>query len=266
VRELEDENCNLRLKIRALEMLQARPPSKEEDARQQHLDVQHTESVKVEQDPASESAPTIPSSSTKRKPKKRLNIEDKLKDLPVLKKTVLIPHEVKDHPELWEEIGEIVTREVIVKPTTLGAHEIVRKKYRFKIDRSAAPIIAKAPIRFSSSYVSTSLAIYIALSKYLEHNPSTAWRKSSCGLGSRSAGKAKATSSNKWPCGWSHFTSGLTDALKKAPTFRSTKLLSNISTEGSPASGKATSGRPTRRDTAWCSNGSTTAATKTWVS
>jgi hypothetical protein len=170
VRELEGEVSNLRLKIRALEILQARP-GKEEDARQQHLDVEHTESVKVEQDPASEAAPTIPSSGTKRKPKKRLNIEDKLKDLPVLKKTVLIPHEVKDHPELWEEIGEIVTREVIVKPTTLGAHEIVRKKYRRKIDRSAAPIIAKAPIRFSSSYVSISLAIYITLGKYLEHNP-----------------------------------------------------------------------------------------------
>lgn len=77
VRELEDENCNLRLKIRALEILQSRP-SKEEDARQQHLDVQHTESVKVEQYPASESSPTIPGSSTKRGPRKRLNIEDKL--------------------------------------------------------------------------------------------------------------------------------------------------------------------------------------------
>jgi hypothetical protein len=174
VRELEGEVDNLRLKIRALEIIQAKP-RKEEDERQQHLEVQHTESVKVEEDEAStekEKTPTIPSSTTKRKGKKRVNIGDKLKDLPVLKTTVLIPDEVHERPEQWEEIGApVVKREVIALPTTLGIHEIIRKKFRFKIDRSVAPIIAKAPIRFSSSYVSISLAIYISLAKYLEHNP-----------------------------------------------------------------------------------------------
>ena len=176
VRELAGEVDNLRMKIRALEIVQARP-RKEEDERQQHLEVEHTESVKVEHEQASteastEATPTIPSSSTKRKGKKRVRIEAKLKDLPVLKTTVLIPHEVKANPDLWDEIDSpVVTREVIVKPTTLGVHEIVRKKYRSKIDRTDAPIIAKAPIRFSSSYISSSLAIYVTLSKYLEHNP-----------------------------------------------------------------------------------------------
>jgi len=174
VRELSGENENLRLKIRALEMIQARP-SKEEDERQQHLDVQHTESVKVEEDRASteeEKTPTIPSSTTKRKGKKRVNIADKLKDLPVVKTTEFIPDEVKAHPEQWVEIGApVVTREVIVIPSSLGVHEILRRKYRFKIDRSVAPIIAKAPIRFSSSYVSASLATYITLGKYLDHSP-----------------------------------------------------------------------------------------------
>jgi hypothetical protein len=159
VRELEGENDNLRMKIRALEIIQAKP-RKEEDERQQHLEVQHTESVKVEEDEAStekEKTPTIPSSTTKRKGKKRVNIGDKLKDLPVLKTTVLIPDEVHERPEQWEEIGApVVKREVIALPTTLGIHEIIRKKFRFKIDRSVAPIIAKAPIRFSSSYVSIS--------------------------------------------------------------------------------------------------------------
>lgn len=176
VRELEDEIENLRMKIRALEIVQARP-RKEEDERQQHLEVKHTESVKVEDEEcgtetSTEAAPTIPSSSTKRKGKKRVRIEAKLKDLPVIKTTVLIPSEVKDNPELWEEIDSpVVTREVVVKPTTLGIHEIVSKKYRSKIDRTAAPIISKAPFRFSSSYISSSLAIYVTLSKYLEHNP-----------------------------------------------------------------------------------------------
>jgi hypothetical protein len=174
VRELEGENDNLRMKIRALEIIQA-GPRKEEDERQQHLEVQHTESVKVEEDEASaekEKTPTIPSSTTKRKGKKRVNIAEKLKDLPVLQRTEFIPDEVKEHPEQWEEIGApVVTREVVIVPTTLGVHEILRRKYRFKIDRSVAPIIAKAPIRFSSSYVSASLATYITLGKYLDHSP-----------------------------------------------------------------------------------------------
>ena len=176
MRELEGENENLRMKIRALEIIQA-GPSKEEDERQQHLDVQVTESVKVEQEEASSKeeeakVPTIPSSTTKRKGKKRVNIADKLKDLPVIKTTELIPAEVKEQPEQWVEIGlPIVTREVLVVPSTLGVHEILRRKYRFIIDRSVAPIIAKAPIRFSSSYISASLATYITLGKYLDHSP-----------------------------------------------------------------------------------------------
>ena len=176
VRELSGEIEHLRMKIRALEIVQARP-RKEEDERQQHLEVQHTESVKVEDEEAStegtsDTTPTIPSSSTKRKGKKRVRIEAKLKDLPVLKTTILIPSEVEANPDLWDEIDSpVVTREIVVKPTTLGVHEIVRKKYRRKADRTEAPIIAKAPIRFSSSYISSSLAIYVTLSKYLEHNP-----------------------------------------------------------------------------------------------
>ncbi len=171
--ELEGENANLRLKIQALEMVQAKP-GKAEDARQQYLEIQHTESIRFEEEDTAqadtEAEPTIPTSTTKRKGKKRLSIEAKLANLPVIKETILIPNEVKARPELWEEIGDVITKEVVVRPTTLGLHKIVRKKYRSKIDPDTAPIIAKAPIRFSSSYVSTSLAIYIALSKYLEHS------------------------------------------------------------------------------------------------
>lgn len=174
MRELEGENENLRMKIRALEIIQARP-AKEEDERQQHLGVQYTESVKVEEDDAGAEAqtkaPTIPSSTTKRKPKKRQKIAIKLEALEVIKTTTLIPQEVKDRPDQWEQVSEIITREVLVVPTKLGIHQIVFKKYRSKIDRSAPLIISKAPIRFSSSYISASLAIYITLGKYLDHSP-----------------------------------------------------------------------------------------------
>ena len=111
--ELEGENANLRLKIQALEMVQAKP-GKAEDARQQYLEIQHTESIRFEEEDTAqadtEAEPTIPTSTTKRKGKKRLSIEAKLANLPVIKETILIPNEVKARPELWEEIGDVITK------------------------------------------------------------------------------------------------------------------------------------------------------------
>lgn len=167
----------MQLKVRALELAQAKQ-AKEEDKRQQYLHIEHTESVRVDDkddsdqddDDPQEEAPKIPSSSTKRKGKKRISISQKLKGLPVIQETVRIPNEVETSPDQWEEIGEVVTEEVLVIPTKLGRHLIRNKKYRNKEDPASAPIVAKAPIRFSSSYVSASLAIYIVLNKYLDHS------------------------------------------------------------------------------------------------
>jgi len=171
VRALEEENENLRLKIRILELAQARPV-KSDDERQCYFDIKHTESVRVEPDSTdaeSGSAPTIPSSTTKRKGKKRVSIQAKFENLPVTEEIVLIPEEVRADPEGWTEIPGVVTHEVLVHPTRLSRRRIVQKKYVRRDDRDAAPIMATAPIRFSSSYVSISLAVYIVLSKYLEH-------------------------------------------------------------------------------------------------
>lgn len=167
VRELEGEISNLQLKVRALEMARALP-AKAEDERQCHLEIQSAESVRVEQ---SESGPepTIPTSTTRRKRKKRISPEKKFESLPVSRETVLIPEEVRANPEAWKEIGEEVTYEVLVHPTRLSRHKMVRKKFSPRVGRDEAPIIAKAPVRFSASYVSISLAVYIVLSKYLEH-------------------------------------------------------------------------------------------------
>lgn len=172
---MQVEISNLQLKVRALELAQAKQ-AKEEDQRQQYLHIEHTESVRVEDeddssdDASEQETPKIPSSSTKRKGKKRICIEEKLKGLDIIKETVRIPEEVQGCADQWEEIGEVVTEEVLVVPTKLGRHLIRSKKYRHKQDRTLAPIMAKAPIRFSSSYVSASLAIYIVLSKYLDHS------------------------------------------------------------------------------------------------
>lgn len=171
VRELEDALNHLLLKVRALEMVQSRQPVKAEDERQLSLAVEHTETVSVEREEQTSVPGPLPSSKSKSKGKKRVKVDAKFENLPVTKETVYIPNEVKKNPDLWKEIGQEETIEIIVEPTKLSRHRIIYKKYRSVIDRSASPIIAKAPIRFSSSYVSSSLAIYIVLSKYLEHSP-----------------------------------------------------------------------------------------------
>jgi len=175
VRELEGENANLRLKVRALELAQARA-GKPDDDRQCHLDISHTESVRVESDdagtdPEAEAAPepTIPSSTTKRGRKLRVGPEAKFENLPVSEEVILIPEEVKADPQAWIEIPGEITYEVLVHPTRLSRRKIDRKKFVRRDERECAPIIAKAPVRFSASYVSTSLAVYIVLNKYLEH-------------------------------------------------------------------------------------------------
>jgi hypothetical protein len=173
VRELESENANLRLKVRALELAQARA-SKPDDDKQCHLDISHTESVSVEEDEAapdakSEPDPVIPTSTTKRARKLRVSPEVKFENLPITEEVILIPEEVKADPQAWIEIPGEITYEVLVQPTRLTRRKIDRKKFVKREQREAAPIIAKAPVRFSASYVSTSLAVYIVLNKYLEH-------------------------------------------------------------------------------------------------
>ncbi len=170
--ELEQENANLRLKLRVLEMAQVRGSRREEDQRQIPLQIQHTESIRLEEEAPQDGAgevPVLPSSTTRRKGKLRVRGTPKFEHIPVSRETILIPLEVRQDPKLWEEIGEEETFELLVEPTRFSRHRIVRKKFRHVLEREQAPIIAKAPVRFCSSYASVSLAVYIALSKYLEH-------------------------------------------------------------------------------------------------
>lgn len=167
--DLETENRLLRMENQALKMAQARPV-KEDDANQMPLQIQSTKSVRVEEEQADEAPPLqLPSSTTRRGGKKRIRGAQKFANLPVSKTTVLVPHEVQQRPDQWQEIGEETTYEVFVEPAKLSHHAIVRKKYRHVVDRQASPIIAKAPPRFCSNYASISLAVHIAIGKYLDH-------------------------------------------------------------------------------------------------
>ncbi len=94
------------------------------------------------------------------------------KDLPVVETVTIEPEEVKAEPELWERIGEEKTFEVDVISPKLVKREIIRPKYRHRLDRSLPPVVAEAPARaVMGGYASAGLLAWIALSKYVDHQP-----------------------------------------------------------------------------------------------
>jgi transposase len=94
------------------------------------------------------------------------------KNLPVVETIEVIPEEVKADPDLYERIGEERTFEVDLIQPQLVKREIVRGKYRHRLDRTRAPVIAPAPARpVSGGYASAGLLAWVALSKYVDHLP-----------------------------------------------------------------------------------------------
>lgn len=92
--------------------------------------------------------------------------------LPVKETIELIPADVQAEPELYERIGEERTFEVEVTPPKRFKREFVRPKYRHRLDRSRPPVLAPAPVRpVAGGYASAGLLAWIALSKYVDHQP-----------------------------------------------------------------------------------------------
>lgn len=92
--------------------------------------------------------------------------------LPVKETIVIEPAAVQADPELYEKIGEERTFEVDVTPPKLFKREIVRPKYRHRLDRNRAPVVAPAPARpVAGGYASAGLLAWIVISKYVDHLP-----------------------------------------------------------------------------------------------
>lgn len=97
---------------------------------------------------------------------------ESFKDLPVAETIELIPDEVKAQPELYEKISEERTFEVDIIAPQLVKRVIIRSKYRHKLNRALAPVIAAAPAKpVAGGYASAGLLAWIALSKYVDHLP-----------------------------------------------------------------------------------------------
>ena len=163
---LEQENAQLRAQLDWFKRnLFGTGKSEKSDALQLRLGLSGEEPVEPQQQPE-----TIQHKRAKGKP--RTMPAERFKDLPVHETIELIPEPVQAQPELYQRIGEEVTFEVDITPPKLFKRQIVRPKFRHKLDPSLAPLLRPAvPRAIEGGYASAGLLAYIALSKYLYHLP-----------------------------------------------------------------------------------------------
>jgi transposase len=115
--------------------------------------------------------------------------------LPVTETVEIVPEAVKNDPDLYERIGEERTFEVDLTPARLVKREIVRPKYRHRLDRSRAPLLAAAPARVvPGGYASAGLIASIVIGKYVDHLPLYRQERMSARWG--------ATISRRTMCDW----------------------------------------------------------------
>lgn len=104
-------------------------------------------------------------------PKRTLPAES-FAHLPVQETVVIEPPAVQADPTLYERIGEERTFEVDVTPPKLFKREIVRPKYRHRLDRSRAPLLAPAPARVvPGGFASAGLIAWALTAKFADHLP-----------------------------------------------------------------------------------------------
>ena len=92
--------------------------------------------------------------------------------LPVQESVVIEPAAVQADPTLYEKIGEERSFEIEVVPPQLFKREIVRPKYRHRLDRNRAPLLAPAPARVvPGGFASAGLIAWALTAKYADHLP-----------------------------------------------------------------------------------------------
>ena len=92
--------------------------------------------------------------------------------VPVTETLEIVPEAVKQDPDLYERIGEERTFEIDLVPARLVKRELVRPKYRHRLDRTRAPLLAAAPARVvPGGYASAGLIASIVIGKYVDHLP-----------------------------------------------------------------------------------------------
>ncbi|MFZ9840058.1 MAG: IS66 family transposase [Opitutaceae bacterium] len=98
--------------------------------------------------------------------------EETFAHVPVTETVEIVPEAVRKDPELYERIGEESTFELDLVPARLVKRRLVRPKYRHRLDRSRAPLVAAAPARVvPGGYASAGLIAAIVIGKYVDHLP-----------------------------------------------------------------------------------------------
>jgi transposase len=93
-------------------------------------------------------------------------------ELPVTETVEILPEPVKRDPDLYERIGEERTFEVDLVPARLVKREIIRPKYRHRLDRVRPPLLAPMPPRVvPGGYASAGLIASVVIGKYVDHLP-----------------------------------------------------------------------------------------------
>ncbi len=113
-----------------------------------------------------------PEEPTSKSRKKRKSRKERLPENLPVEEVVIEPDEVKENPEAYRCIGQEATDELNVLASRFYIVRTIRPKYVKIEDRSAAPVVAPAPVRLiENSYASVSLLVYIILGKYVDHLP-----------------------------------------------------------------------------------------------
>ena len=105
-------------------------------------------------------------------PTERKSPEELFAKLPVTETVVVEPPEVQAAPDLFEKVGEERTFEVDIVPPKLFKREIIRPKYRHRLERTRPLTVAATPARPApGGYVSAGLMAWVLIAKYVDHQP-----------------------------------------------------------------------------------------------
>ena len=169
VHRLREENAVLRAQIAWLKQ-QLFGPGKSEtlDRAQLLLQLGALEKLAAAQRPTETITYERPAGPA---PKRTLPAES-FAHLPVKETVELVPEPVRQEPELYERIGEERTFEVDIVPPQLFKREIVRPKFRHRLDRNRAPLLSPAPKRLvPGGFASAGLVAWALTAKYCDHLP-----------------------------------------------------------------------------------------------
>ena len=191
VAEVRGENAQLRVQIAWLKNRLFGPGQGEKQDRAQLL----LHLAELEKLLAPKPAPRPVIAHERTRPEPRLVPEQLFAKLPVKETIEIIPAAVRKDPELYEKVGEERTFEVDVTPPKLFKREIVRPKFRHRLDRARPLTLAPAPPRPApGGYASAGLIAWILLAKYVDHQPLYRQAKQSARWG--------ATISRQTMCEW----------------------------------------------------------------